>query len=314
VAALCVIFGVTALVVPDSAVTPASVSLVKVEVSEAVDYEPNVVWILALGSDARPGEDLLRSRADAIQLIGVNLKAGTAVGIGVPRDSYVNIPGHGRGKINSAMTYGGPQLMADAVGELIGIHPAYVVTAGFVAFRTLVGAIGGVSVRSERSYFDQEFSLTVKKGMNEFGGPKALAFARGRYALPRGDFDRSANQQALLRAILSRVRDREQEPGFMETGVRLVLEHLDTNLAPPELYRLARAVMNVDPQKFVACVLDGSIATVGEASVVFPDRAQARRLGADARDDARLDRGCWTSRATTPQCFGGSSEPPACCD
>ena len=292
VVALCAILGVTALVVPNSAVRPAAVSLVKVEVSGAVDYEPGVVWVLALGSDARPGENVLRSRADAIQLIGLNLKAGSAVAIGIPRDSYVNIPGHGSAKINSAMSYGGPQLMADAVGELVGIHPSYVVTAGFVAFRTLVGGIGGVAVWSERSYFDAEFSLTVKKGLNEFGGPKALALARGRYALPRGDFDRSANQQALLRAILSRVREREQEPGFMEQGVLLVLQQIDTNLMPTELYRLARAVMNVDPRKFVTCVLRGTIGTVGAASVVFPDRGQARRYAADARDDARLDGGC----------------------
>jgi len=48
----------------------------------------------------------------------------------------------------------------------------------------------------------------------------------------------------------------------------------------------------IDPARFRGCVLNGSIGDVNGASIVFPDRAQAARLGADARNDARLDRGC----------------------
>ena len=67
-------------------------------------------WILALGSDARPGQPVLGSRSDAIQLVGINTVTHHGVTIGVPRDSYVDIPGVGRDKINAAMVYGGAQL------------------------------------------------------------------------------------------------------------------------------------------------------------------------------------------------------------
>ena len=67
-----------------------------------------MLWILALGSDARPGQNITRQRADAIQMVGVNLETGDAVSIGVPRDSWVPIPGYGSDRVNAALTAGGP--------------------------------------------------------------------------------------------------------------------------------------------------------------------------------------------------------------
>ena len=69
--------------------------LVKVDTAEAVahpDHPRDVLWVLALGSDARPGEDPLRTRADAIQLVGVDLGTGAGAVIGIPRDSWVADP------------------------------------------------------------------------------------------------------------------------------------------------------------------------------------------------------------------------------
>ena len=57
-------------VVPDSTVKPTEIALVKVEQRDVVDVSPDVVWILAVGSDARPGEDMTRTRGDALQLVG----------------------------------------------------------------------------------------------------------------------------------------------------------------------------------------------------------------------------------------------------
>jgi len=290
--ALGMVLGITVLVVPDSALRSSSAVLVKVETARAVEHDRDVLWILALGSDARPGQDLLRSRADAIQLVGVNLETGSAVGIGIPRDSWVTIPGHGSNKINAAMAYGGPKLMADAVAGLVGVTPDYVFTAGFGGFRSIVDDLGGVTVQSPYGYFDREFSITVKRGRNTFRGGQALSFARLRYPLPRGDFDRSANQQALLKGLLRQARAREDRPGFMERGALSALLNLNTNLSPTELYRMAQAATNIDPGRFTTCVLDGDIGTVGGASVVLPDTDQARRLGREAKDDARLEHGC----------------------
>ena len=287
-----VVLGLTALVIPPATVRDAPMSLVKVHGARAVDHPRDVIWILFLGSDARPGQGMTAARADAIQLTGINLETGAATMIGLPRDSYVDIPGHGRDKINAAMYFGGPQVMGRAVGDLVGIQPDYVFTTDFWGFRQLINTVGGVTVRSDFSFPDPVMPGGYQRGKNKVNGFQALIFARIRKSFPRGDFDRSANQQDMMRAILSQVRSREDRPGFMERGVWAVVRHMNTDLRPSELYRLAQAGAGVDPRKMKGCVINGGIGYAGAASVVFPDVAQARRIGDDVRRDATLDRGC----------------------
>ena len=118
-AALALVLGVCALVAPDSSPHPTDVELVKVEQARSVDLSPDVTWIMAVGSDARPGEDMTHTRGDALQLIGIDAETGAAAAIGIPRDSYVDIDGVGSDKINAALYYGGPQLLAETVGQLV---------------------------------------------------------------------------------------------------------------------------------------------------------------------------------------------------
>lgn len=287
-----VVLALTALVVPAATVREAPVSLVKGQGAAGVDHHRDVVWILFLGSDARPGQSVTRSRADAIQLAGVNLHTGDATMIGLPRDSWVNIPGHGSEKINAAMYFGGPQLMGRAVGNLVGVQPDYVFTTGFDGFRRMVNAIGGVTVNSEFAFSDPVRPKGYHVGPNKLNGFQAMIFARIRKSFPRGDFDRSANQQDVMRGILAQVRGGMDKPGFMERGVLSAVRNMNTNLKPSELYRLAQAATRVELRKLRGCVVLGGIGNVSGASVVFPNVAQARRIGNDARNDGRLDHGC----------------------
>ena len=112
---LALVLAVTGLVVPDSSRASTHVALVKIEHAEAVALDRDTVWILGVGSDARPGEDMTRTRGDALQLIGLDTATGAATTIGIPRDSYVAIPGVGSDRINAALYYGGPQLLGEAV-------------------------------------------------------------------------------------------------------------------------------------------------------------------------------------------------------
>ena len=285
------VLAVAAAVMPSSAVSTTEVALVKVDTADGVDVTPDVVWILAVGSDARPGEDMLRTRGDAIQLIGMNTKTGAATAIGIPRDSWVPIPGHGSNKINAALYFGGPQALGRAVGNLVGIQPDYVFVSRFKFFQAMVKEIGGIDVVNPRAFSDPYLKPQgYPKGKIHLGGYDAMAFARIRYNLARGDFDRSANQQRVLRGIQARVRERADVPGFIERGVQTVLAHLHTDLPPAELFRLAQAVAQVEPRKISTCVLQGGIGNVGGASVVLPNVAMARSLGNQARQDATIER------------------------
>jgi LCP family protein required for cell wall assembly len=290
---LAVVLTLTALVVPPAAVREAPTSLVKIEGAHNVDVSRNVVWILLLGSDAREGQSVTGSRADAIQLVGINTRSGAATAIGIPRDSYVNVPGHGRNKINASMMYGGPQLMARSVGDMVGIRPDYVFTTSFWGFARMVDAIGGVTVSSKYAFYDPLRPRGYKVGKNKLNGIQALVFSRTRKAFPGGDFDRSANQQRTLVGILNQVRRNSDKAGFMERGVMAAFNNMNTpNVGPGELYRLAQAAARVNPNKFRTCVVRGGTGYVGAASVVFADIGQARSIANRARKDATLEGSC----------------------
>jgi LCP family protein required for cell wall assembly len=287
------VLALTVVVVPPATVRHAPAALVKVDRASGVDHNPAVVWVLMLGSDARRGQSVTRSRADAIQLVGINTRTGAATAIGLPRDSYVNIPGHGRNKINAAMYFGGPQLMARAVGDMVGIRPDYVFTTSFWGFANMVKAIGGITVVSKYAFSDPVKPAGYKVGRNKLNGVQAMVFARIRKSFPRGDFDRSANQQRTIRGILHKVRANADRRGFMERGVLAVLNQMDTpNVTPDELYRLAQAAQVIEPSRFKGCVIGGSVGYAGAASVVYPNISQARSIAARARNDATLKGRC----------------------
>jgi len=288
--ALGCILTLAGIVIPDSTVASTEVTLVKLQQAQGIDLEPDVVWILAVGSDARPGEDMLRTRGDALQLIGINTRTGAATSIGVPRDSYVSIPGAGSDRINAALYYGGPELLGRAVGELIGVQPEYVFVTRFPFFEDMVDDIGGIDLRNPTPFSDEHLKPNgFKAGKLHLNGYSAMAFARIRKTLPGGDFDRSANQQRVLRGIQSTVRSKADQPGFIERGVLTVMKHLHTDLPPGELFKLAQAIVQIDPAKVTGCVVQGGIGNIGGASVVLPYVDQARSYGDQARKDATIE-------------------------
>lgn len=286
---LALVLGTAVFVVPDSAVRPTEIELVKLRTAEGVDAGRDMVWILAVGSDARPGEDMNRARGDALQLVGMNTRTGAATAIGIPRDSWVPIPGHGHNRVNAALYFGGPELLGRTVGDLVGVQPQYVFITRFPFFEDLIDSIGGIEVQNPRPFSDTYLKPKgFKAGRIHLNGYAAMAFSRIRKTLPGGDFDRSANQQRTLRGIQAKVAARSDEPGFIERGVLTVLSKMHTNVPPGELFALAQAVAQVDRSKISTCVVQGSIGNVGGASVVLPFVSEARRYGADAREDATI--------------------------
>ncbi len=290
---LVAVLALCGLLIPSGAHHPTRFTLLKAESAQGMDAADNVVWILALGSDARPGQPVLGSRSDAIQLVGVNAKTHHAVTIGIPRDSYVSIPGHGHNKINSAMVYGGPHLTAQVVGQLMGIRIDYVFVTSFGGLIRMVNKIGGVTTKVTWPMNDIEHvGHAFQPGMRHLNGGEALAFARTRHGLPRGDFSRQYDQGQLLRGALATIRSRQNKVGTVEHAVSVLANNTRTDLNPVQLYRLARTVLEVNPDKVRTCVVNGSVGWAGPASVVFPDVGQARALGNDVAHDATVNHGC----------------------
>ena len=101
------------------------------------------ITILAIGSDARPGEDPLRSRADSIHVIFLHPRKGKAVIVGIPRDSWVSIPGLGTTKINAAMASGGPERMVRTIEHNFGARIDYWAVTTFTGIANMVDQVEG---------------------------------------------------------------------------------------------------------------------------------------------------------------------------
>ena len=289
--ALAVVLAVTVLALPDSTTQEPDTVLVATSKASAVDIGKDVIWILAVGSDARPGEHIVKSRGDAIQMVGINPKTGAAAILGVPRDSWVSIPGYGSNKINAALYFGGPELFGKVVGDLVGIQPDYVFITGFGGLRDMIRGIGGVTVDNPTYFNDSVLNPEgYAVGKIHVNGDNAVTYGRARHSLPRGDFDRSANQQRLLKGIQQKVRHKRDKAGFLAKGVLSAIDKMYTDLSPVELFKLAHLLAAVNPNKVTNCVVQGSIGTVGAASVVLPFTEMAKQMGQDAKDDAVISK------------------------
>ena len=161
------------------------------------------ITILAVGSGARPGEDVLHSLADSLHVIFIDPATHKASMIGVPRDSYVPIEGHGTGKINSSLFYGGPELLVKTVEQLGGFRIDYWAITTFWGFTDMIDDIGGLTMDVPFAMSDSYARADFQPGVQELSGHDALAFARTRHDLQQGDFGRQENGGRLFLAALA---------------------------------------------------------------------------------------------------------------
>ena len=236
--------------------------------------------VLLIGSDARKGEKVGRARADALQLVGTDGKGGAGV-MGFARDLWVPIPGHGSGKLNSAMVYRGPRGQVDAVREVSGISPTGYVLADFTGFRRAVDEAGGLRVSLPDGLRSHLPGGRLPQGRQEIDGRSAVALARERKTLAGGDFDRSANQGLMVGAIA--LQARLAGPSGLPRLVTILDKHTESDLTATEMLRFSAGFYRVDPTKVGRAVAKGGFGTAGGQSIVILDGASKKALR-DFRD------------------------------
>lgn len=266
-----------------------------VEISRAQDarFIPSVrgnrpIFILAIGSDARPDEQVHRRLADSIHVIGVNPRQGAASIVGFPRDSYVPIPGFGEAKINDALYNGGPELVVETVEDLTGIQMDYWVLTSFRGMTSMVNGIGGLRIDIPYAMDDFYSGADFEPGEQVVDGRQALAFARNRHDTPDGDFSRSENHGRLLLAALGQLRSEfGKDPTSIFQWIAVGLQNVQTDLAFDEVFDLMLTAVGINPERVTNVVVPGGIEMAGEASVVIlTDGAQA--IFDDLADDGLL--------------------------
>lgn len=237
------------------------------------------------GTDADGGVG--RDRSDVLMLATVDPSRSTASVVSIPRDSWVDIPGHGMNKINAAYAIGGPGLLIETVENLTELRIDHFGVIDFAGFESMIDAVGGIDVSiSEPTSSD---GVDFRQGVNHLDGASALVFVRQRYELADGDLDRAQRQQAVLRALLSKAASGStfSNPAAFYTLLDATTRSVgvDDTLSNGGLRALALEMtgLRASGMTFLLAPVTGA-GREGGQSVVYLDRETAGELWSAVRD------------------------------
>lgn len=229
------------------------------ENEEVQEYEPEVwegterVNILLLGGDSRGISEGETPRSDTMIVVSVDPVSKQVHLLSVLRDTWVDIPGYGQGRINSAFALGGPYLAQKTISEWLGIPIQYHIFVDFEGFVALVDAIGGIDYYVEKDMYyssradGPEYTIDLKEGQQHLDGREALQYVRFRYdAL--SDYARTERQRNFLTAVAEKVQSTSSIMKF-PTILNEVKKHIETNISPGNLLKLGNLGFSVDTSK-----------------------------------------------------------------
>lgn len=240
---------------------------------------------LTTGADATIADD--GSRTDAIMLVQIADAGAHASIISIPRDSWVDIPGHGEDKINAAYAIGGPPLVIETVEALTDVRIDHFAAIDFEGFKAITDTLNGVTVNVATE--TESRGVTFHPGPNRLDGDSALIYVRQRYGLPGSDFDRELRQQNFLRAVLTEVRTRDllKSPTGADRILRAVTAAIsvDNSLTDDDLLSMARqlSTLSTDDVEFLTVPVAGT-GWEGEQSVVYLDHPRLATMMTQLRD------------------------------
>ncbi|MEP7035963.1 MAG: LCP family protein [Actinomycetota bacterium] len=237
--------------------------------------------VLLVGSDARPGQSVNSSRADSLHIVALDGHGGGGV-LGIARDSYVNLASGGKGKINSALTFGGPTGLQRTVVSTTGVPLEGYVITGFEGFKRIIDGIGGLPMKVPVTVVGAGADVVIKAGQNQLTGRAALAYGRQRHTVAGGDFGRSANQGLLILAAagFTKLVGPAKLPGILH----IAAPDVTTNLSAEQVLTFAAGVYITSPRKVHNRVAIGGFAMTSDGQSIVLLDANARRMFADIKD------------------------------
>ena len=247
---------------------------------------------MLIGSDSRSGEgasSVSGERSDTIMVAHVTAKRDKIYLVAFPRDLYVDIPGHGKNKINAAFAYGGTPLLISTLEKLTSTRIDHVAVIDFEGMRQLTTLVGGVTV--DNKYASSVPPYTFPKGPITVQGDQALAYVRQRHGLPGGDLDRVERQQQVVRGILLKgvSKDVATNPGKLVDLLKAGASSLtvDDTLDQGELRSTAISMRNLrgDDIVFVQAPITGFGRSPAGASIDVLDTRRMQQLSKALHDD-----------------------------
>lgn len=217
-------------------------------------------YVLLLGSDAREADTA--SRSDTMILARIDARVGKATLVSIPRDTKVEIPGHGTQKINAAYAFGGASGAVEAVEDFAGVEISHYAEIHFDELEKAVDELGGVWINipesSQTSGSASKYEFTP--GMQRLTGEEALAFARERKAYSEGDFQRAENQRLLVQAIADQVLSLpvNELPG----AVQKLANCVSTDYSVSDLVSLAQTFQQAGHYYFYSAMVPSTTQTI----------------------------------------------------
>ncbi len=228
--------------------------------------------VLILGLDRRPGQNNA-VRADTMMVMTVAPAEPSVSLLSIPRDLYVEIPGRGDNRINTAHLWGeidaettGPQLAMETVARSFEVSIHHYVRLDFDGFCAVVDALGGIDVTVEETIVDDAYPtedygttrIEIPAGPQHMDGQMALIYARTRHA--SSDFDRAERQQQILVALAHRLTEPRVWPR-LPALYRAVTGALETDMTPFDLGLVGLTLLRSGPGGVDHRVIDREMTT-----------------------------------------------------
>ncbi len=249
--------------------------------------------ILLMGSDIRPGEEA--ARADTIIVAKVDPEQKRVWMLSIPRDTRVDIPGHGIAKINAANFYGGaeggPALMIQTVEDFLDIKINHYMEIDFAGFQAAVDALGGVWIDVDveiddwkaASHSPGHAASHIDPGYQLLDGEYALTYVRSR-DFPDADFTRMRHQQTFFKALAEQSSSIENLPKLPAIA-RSIAGYTSTSMSVGEMLEVIQAMKGIGG----ADVQTATIIGEWKSPYVWTDEVEKARLIAAFTDGRAFD-------------------------
>lgn len=242
--------------------------------------DPRRFTILLMGIDQRPGE-AGPFRTDTMMILSLDPVRKTGAMLSIPRDTYVEIPGSKPERINAANQVGelikypggGPALAKKAVERLLGIRIDAYVIVNFIAFETIINALGTIEVCPADRIYDKDYPATdsyatitveFQPGCQELDATRLLQYARVRHD-GGGDVGRSQRQQEVIRAVRKKVLSLGGVSALLSKATDVygaMKDNIKTDLTFEQIVQLAQTAQGID--NIQSAVLDVKTAKGGQ--------------------------------------------------
>jgi LCP family protein required for cell wall assembly len=243
-------------------------------------FAERYINIVLLGSDKRQNDNTWRT--DTLIVVSADTERDIVRLLSIPRDLWVNIPGHGYDRINTADEWGemakagsGPDLVKQTISDNLGIPVHYYFRVDFQGFIRIIDAAGGVDIDVECPLPDIE----VTPGVQHMDGEMALLYARSR--ITTNDFDRARRQRKVLMALWGKARSMDTIPKL--PGLWLAMRGaFQTDMPLSQVLDLAPLALRLSPNRLFSQSIGPwqveNWVTPGGAMVLLPRQDEIRKL------------------------------------